>query len=68
MEFLIGQQDRQTYELLAINDPHTKKDYAKLVTYLGVRENLTNLWAVQRMSPDSCGQLKNEFLRELPVL
>ncbi len=43
VEFLIGQQDRQTYELLAINDPHTKKDYAKLVTYLGVRENLTNL-------------------------
>lgn len=52
IEFIVGQQERQTFEYMAMQDPATKKDYAKLITFLGVRENLTNLWGVQRMSPD----------------
>ena len=50
IEFIIGQQDRQTYEYAAMQDPSNEQDYAKLVTFLGVRENVTNLWGVQRMT------------------
>lgn len=52
IEFIVGQQERQTFEYLAMQAPATKKDYAKLVSFMGVRENLTNLWGVQRMSAE----------------
>lgn len=62
--FVVGEQDRQTYEYMAIEKPNTKVDYAKLLTFMGSRENLTNLWAVQRLttkniqaySINSCGK------------
>lgn len=52
IEFSIGEQGKQNFEFMAMEDPYSKTDYAKLVTYMGVRENLTNLWAVQRMTPE----------------
>lgn len=64
IEFVVGEQDRQTYEYLAMEKPESKTDYAKLITFIGARENLTNLWAVQRLTTkniqaykiDSCGK------------
>lgn len=52
IEFSIGQQELQTFEYMAIEEPGSKRDYAKLVTFMGVRETLTNLWGVQRMTPN----------------
>lgn len=51
IEFIIGALDRQTYEFAAMENPDTKKEYAKLVTFMGARNTLTNLWGVQRLSP-----------------
>src|SRR5690606_6562698 len=50
IEFAIGEQEKQTYEYMAMQDPRDITDYAKAITFLGVRENLTNLWAVQRLT------------------
>jgi len=53
LEFFVGEQDRQTYEYMAMQDPDSKVDYAKLVTYLGLRETVTNLWGVQRLTSEN---------------
>jgi hypothetical protein len=53
LEFRIGEQEKQTFEYQAIQDPKTKVEYAKLISFMGVRENLTNLWAVQRITPNN---------------
>ena len=50
LEFEIGEQDKQTFEYMAMEKPRTKVEYGKLVQYLGVRETLTNHWAVQRLT------------------
>lgn len=50
LEFEIGEQDKQTFEYMAMEKPKTKVEYGKLVQYLGVRETLTNHWAVQRLT------------------
>ncbi len=50
LEFAIGEQDKQTLEYMAMEKPKTKVQYGKLVQYLGVRETLTNHWAVQRLT------------------
>tara|TARA_B100001971_G_scaffold61895_1_gene56826 strand:- start:20132 stop:24784 length:4653 start_codon:yes stop_codon:yes gene_type:complete len=52
LEFMVGEQDKQTYEYMAMQDPDSKVDYAKLVTYLGLRETMTNLWGVQRLTSE----------------
>lgn len=49
IEFTQSEQMLQQYEYEAIDEPDTKRDYAKLVSFLGLRENLTNLWAVDKM-------------------
>ena len=61
IEFFVGQQERQTYEYMAMQAPDTKTDYAKLVTFMGARENLTNLWGVQRMTAKKVdnGRIRN---------
>lgn len=64
LEFTIGEQDKQTLEYMAVEKPKNKTEYAKLIQFLGVRETLTNFWAVQRLtatnipnSPvNSCGK------------
>lgn len=64
LEFQVGQQDRQTYEYMAIENPQTKTNYAKLLVFMGARENITNQWAVQRLTTtdiqdykvNSCGK------------
>lgn len=53
LEFMVGEQDKQTYEYMAMQDPDSKVDYAKLVTYLGLRETMTNLWGVQRLTREN---------------
>ncbi len=53
IEFIISHQERQQYEYIAMQSPTTTRDYAKLVTFLGLRETVTNLWGVQRMSQAS---------------
>lgn len=53
LEFMVGEQDKQTYEYMAMQDPDSKVDYAKLVTYLGLRETMTNLWGVQRLTSEN---------------
>lgn len=50
IEFAIGEQDRQTLEYMAMEKPSNKVEYGKLITFLGARETLTNLWAVQRLT------------------
>ncbi len=45
-----SEQNKQIYEYMAISEPANKVDYAKLVAFMGIRENITNLWAVDRMS------------------
>lgn len=55
VEFSIGEQEKQTYEFMAMEEPNEVVDYAKLVTFLGVRENLTNLWAIDRLSVSNVG-------------
>jgi hypothetical protein len=50
IEFAIGEQDKQTLEYMAIEKPTNKLEYGKLITFLGARETLTNLWAVQRLT------------------
>ncbi len=53
IEFVQSEQDKQIYEYLAISEPQTKTDYAKLIKFLGIRENLVNIWAIDRMSPQN---------------
>lgn len=50
LEIYQSEQNKQMYEYIAISEPKTEVDYAKLVSFLGVRESMTNLWAVDRMS------------------
>lgn len=62
--FQIDETEKQTYEYQAIQDPNSKMDYAKLVSFMGIRSNLVNLWAVQKLSQNeiqnsrvsSCGK------------
>lgn len=49
VEFLETEQNKQIYEYQAMSEPKQKVDYAKLVTFLGVRENLNNVWAIDRI-------------------
>jgi hypothetical protein len=44
------EQNKQIYEYLALAEPNTKTDYAKLVSFMGLRENLTNFWALDKLS------------------
>lgn len=53
LEFQVGQQDRQTYEYMAIEKPDSKINYAKLLVFMGARENITNQWGVQRLTTKS---------------
>jgi hypothetical protein len=50
IEFAIGEQDKQTLEYMAMQKPTNEVEYGKLITFLGARETLTNLWAVQRLT------------------
>ena len=50
IEFAIGEQDKQTLEYMAMQKPSNEVEYGKLITFLGARETLTNLWAVQRLT------------------
>lgn len=53
IEIYQSEQNKQMYEYIALSEPKSKVDYAKLVNFLGIRENMTNLWAVDRMSHDN---------------
>lgn len=67
VELSQSEQNKQMYEYLAIAEPDTAVDYAKLISFLGIRENTTNLWALDRMSErdllnkpiSSCGPFLN---------
>ncbi len=50
VEIYESEQNKELYEYMALSEPTTESDYAKLVTFLGIRENLVNLWAVDRMT------------------
>ncbi|MCT4642010.1 MAG: GAP family protein [Bacteriovoracaceae bacterium] len=50
IEFLVSEQEKQNYEYFAVSKPDSKIDYAKLVTYMGSKEMLTNTWGVQRLT------------------
>ncbi len=50
IEFVQSKQDLQMHEYMALSGPESKEDYGKLIKFLGVRENLINLWAIDRMS------------------
>ncbi len=71
IEFIVAEQDKQAFEYMAMQDPNNKTEYAKLVSYIAIRETFTNLWAVQRLSSktienptvNSCG---NNFLSFRP--
>ena len=80
VELSISQQERQSYEYLSMQSPTTEKDYAKLITFLGLRETVTNLWGIQRMSNKnlgdneirSCGNFlsfrpENNLMKESPA-
>jgi hypothetical protein len=61
LEFEAGEQDKQTYEYMAMEKPKTTTEYGKLVQYMGVRESLTNHWAVQRLTNQT---IPNPAVRE----
>jgi hypothetical protein len=44
------EQSKQVYEYLALAEPSSKVDYTKLVSFMGLRENLTNFWALDKLS------------------
>ena len=52
VEFTEMEQSKQLYEYNAISEPRTKVDYAKLVSFLGLRENITNIWALDKISQE----------------
>lgn len=64
IEFIQSQQSYQKYEYEAIAEPQTKVDYAKLISFQGLRVNITNLWAIDKIFDDGlldesvnyCGQ------------
>lgn len=47
------EQSKQVYEYNALSNPKSKEDYAKLVSFMGLRENLTNYWALDKISEKS---------------
>lgn len=50
LEFLITEQEKQVFEYEALSEPMTGVDFAKLITFLGIRENITNNWALDKFS------------------
>lgn len=64
LEFIVSDDERQSFEYMAVSQPKSKMEYAKLITFMGAREMLTNHWAVQRLTSieieadqtRSCGQ------------
>jgi hypothetical protein len=61
VEFFMSEQDKQGFEYSAVEKPTDKVDYAKYITFVGSRENLTNAWAVDRLFPNPIthGQIRS---------
>ena len=52
-EIVQSETDKQEFEYAALSEPNTKTDYSKLVTFLGIRENLINLWGVDSITSEN---------------
>jgi hypothetical protein len=52
-EIIQSETDKQEFEYAALSEPTTKTDYSKLVTFLGIRENLINLWGVDSLTSEN---------------
>ena len=64
VEIYESDQNKELYEYMALSNPKNEVDYAKLISFFGIRENLVNVWALDRMSDknllaqniSSCGE------------
>ena len=79
IEFQVSEQERMILEYLSLSSGKEKRDYAKLIGFLGLRDTLNNLWAIDRMSEqnlmiteNSCGSFPSlsteSGLSNIPVL
>ena len=46
VQFFVGMEERYFMEYTTLNDPKTRIEYARLLQFLAVRENLVNTWAI----------------------
>lgn len=51
VEFVVSEQEKVIVEYLSLSYAKTEVEYARLITFLGLRENLNNMWAIDRMVP-----------------
>ncbi len=49
VQFFVGMEERYFMEYTTLNDPKTRIEYARLLQFLAVRENLVNTWAINRL-------------------
>ncbi len=49
IEISLTNVDKQNAEYNALKSPHTKEEYAKLISFMGLRENLHNLWGISEL-------------------
>jgi hypothetical protein len=50
LSFAISEEEKQNYEFNTLQSPSKLPEYAKLVQFMGIREFLSNRWAMERIS------------------
>lgn len=60
VRILLAESEKQIAEYMALSEPENKKTYAKLVSFLGIRENLTNIWGLNSYTKEN---LLNSYQR-----
>ena len=50
VEIGLKETDKQTAEYNALKSPHSKEEYTKLIQFMGLRENMHNLWGVNDLT------------------
>ena len=50
IELVVSDQEKQILEILVLEKPKSKNDYAKVITLKSMREYLNNFWALERLS------------------